>query len=61
MLIRVIVLFLLFMLVMGMIQKAFLPKRQRRSQIDRLRCPSCKRIHFSNNPGPCGRDDCGYR
>lgn len=66
MLIRVVVLFLIFMLAMAMIQKALRPGRRlgggtKRSALDRLRCPTCKRVSLGQNPTPCGRPDCGNR
>ncbi len=61
MLIRVVVLFLLFMLILGMVQKWLRPDRPQRPTLDKLRCPTCKRVNLSNNPAPCNRADCGYR
>jgi hypothetical protein len=66
MLLRVVILFLLFMLVMGMVQKLLRPKgqigkSQGQKALDRIRCPTCKRINLSQNPAPCERPDCGYR
>lgn len=65
MLLRVIVLFLLFIIVMAMIQKALRPggssKLSGPKGLDRLRCPTCKRVNFSNTPAPCARPDCRYR
>ena len=64
MLLRVVILFLIFMLVMGMVQKALSSRRigqSKRPTIDRLRCPQCKRVNFSNTPRACERPDCGYR
>jgi len=62
MILKVVVLFLLFIAVMGMIQKALRPAGSRkRTTLDRLRCQTCKRVHFSDNPAPCGRADCRYR
>lgn len=66
MLIRVVVLFLLFMVVMGMVQKALRPKRRigagaKRNALDAMRCPQCKRINLTSKPTPCERPDCGYR
>ena len=54
------------MLVMGMVQKALRPKGRlgsapKRTALDRLRCPTCKRVNFSNQPTPCERPDCGNR
>ncbi|MCB1390711.1 MAG: hypothetical protein KDK12_16475 [Rhodobacteraceae bacterium] len=66
MLVRVILLFLVFMVVMAMIQKALRPGRRLRDRprpeaLDRLRCPTCKRITLTETPAPCGRNDCRYR
>lgn len=65
MLIRIVILFLLFILVMGMVQKFFRPlsgsRGARRSTIDTLRCPTCKRINLTSSPAPCARETCGYR
>ncbi|MBN8294267.1 hypothetical protein JI664_20005 [Rhodobacter sp. NTK016B] len=64
MIIRVVILFLLFMLAMGMIQKALRPKKRLgedrpRAALDRLRCPTCKRVNLGSGSQPCGRPDCG--
>ncbi len=66
MLLRIVVLFLLFMVVMAMIQKALRPGGRlggggRMKTIDRLRCPTCKRVNLNANPAPCERPDCRYR
>lgn len=65
MILRAIILFLLFIMIMAMIQKALRPgKRGSQSApkaLDRLRCPTCKRINYSDNPAPCERQDCRYR
>lgn len=65
MLLKVIVLFLLFMIVMAMVQKALRPGGRNTLSgpkgLDGLRCPSCKRVNFSNTPAPCSRPDCRYR
>ncbi|GAB1381174.1 hypothetical protein [Pararhodobacter aggregans] len=66
MLLRVVILFLIFMLVMAMIQKALRPGRRiggsgPTATLDRLRCPTCKRINLSQEPGPCARPDCRYK
>jgi len=65
MLLRATILFLLFIIVMAMIQKALRPggrnKLSRPQGLDRLRCPTCKRVNFSNTPAPCERPDCRYR
>ncbi|WP_417601149.1 hypothetical protein [Pararhodobacter oceanensis] len=50
------------MLVMAMLQKAFRPKGKAKPKaLDRLRCPTCKRVNFSNTPARCDRADCRYR
>ena len=61
MILRVVILFLIFIAVMAMIQKALRPRRPKRPALDRLRCPTCKRVHFSDTPNACGRQDCRYR
>lgn len=61
MLIRIVILFLIFMLVMAMVQRALSGRGARKPTIDRLRCPTCKRVNLSNTPAPCARQDCGYR
>ena len=62
MLLKVISLFLVFMLVMGALHKFFrLGKPPERKALDRLRCPRCRRINLTVSPGPCERDDCEYR
>lgn len=61
MILRVVLLFLLFIAIMGMIQKWLNPRRGRLTTLDRLRCPTCKRVNISNNPAPCQRPDCRYR
>lgn len=62
MLLKVVALFLVFMVVMASVQKLLrLGKPPRRKAIDRLRCPTCKRIQISANPGPCTRTDCEYK
>ncbi|MCB1396972.1 MAG: hypothetical protein H6898_14730 [Rhodobacter sp.] len=61
MILRVVLLFLLFIAIMGMIQKWLNPRRGRLTTLDRLRCPTCKRVNISNNPAPCERQDCRYR
>lgn len=62
---RIVILFLIFMAVMAMIQKAIRPGRRLGggtplSTLDRLRCPTCKRVNLSD-PDPCNRSDCRYR
>ncbi|PWE26772.1 hypothetical protein [Pararhodobacter marinus] len=64
MIIRVVILFLLFILAMGMIQKALRPKNRLgdgrpRAALDRLRCPTCKRVNLGTSSQPCERPDCG--
>ena len=63
MILRVVILFLLFIVIMAMIQKALRPNRKgkRPKALDRLRCPTCKRVNFSDSPAPCERPDCRYR
>lgn len=66
MLLKIVALFLIFMLVMAMLQKWLggarrLPGAGRRSAIDALRCPVCRQIRIADRPGPCGRLDCEYR
>jgi hypothetical protein len=61
MILKAVILFLLFIAVMAMIQKALMPNRKRLKTMDRLRCPTCRRVNFSNNPAPCERPDCRYR
>ncbi len=65
MLIRIVLLFLIFMVAVGMIHKALRPNARltsrRNPTLDRLRCPTCKRVNLNNNPAPCERPDCGYR
>jgi hypothetical protein len=61
MIIKVVLLFLLFIAVMGMIQKALRGGKPRLSTMDRMRCPTCKRINGSQTPAPCTRPDCRYR
>ncbi len=65
MLLKVVALFLVFMIVMASIQKLLrgksLPGARKRGALDRLRCPKCRRIQIAENPGPCERPDCEYR
>jgi hypothetical protein len=66
MLLKVVALFLIFMLVMASVQKVFRGTRLpgaggKRSALDKLRCARCRRIQISNAPGPCERPDCEYR
>lgn len=61
MLLRVVIIFLLFIAIMGMIQKALRPNRPKRNALDRLRCPTCKKVNFSNKSTRCERSDCGNR
>lgn len=65
MILRAIILFLLFIAVMAMIQKALRPGGRNTlsgpKALDRLRCPTCKRVNFSDKPAPCERPDCRYR
>jgi hypothetical protein len=66
MLLKIVALFLVGMIVLGALRtwgaKLGLPGAGRRqSALDRLRCPTCRRIQISDQPGPCGRPDCEYR
>lgn len=62
MLLKVVALFLVFMVVMASVQKLLgLGKPPGRKAIDRLRCARCKRIRISQNPAPCERADCEYK
>ena len=67
MLLKIVALFLIFMLVMASVQKFLrgggrgLPGGRKRNALDRLRCPKCRRIQIAEKPGPCERADCEYR
>jgi hypothetical protein len=66
MLLKIVALFLLAMLVLGALRtwgaRLRLPGAARqRNALDRLRCPVCRRILISDQPGPCARPDCEYR
>lgn len=69
MLLKIVALFLIFMLVMASIQKflrgAGLSGRlggpRKRGALDKLRCATCRRILIAEKPGPCERADCEYR
>ncbi len=66
MLLKIVSLFLVFIVVMASLQKFLRPGNRLggaggRKGIDRLRCATCKRIHVSENPAPCERPDCEYR
>jgi len=62
MLLKVVALFLVFMVVMASLQKVLgLGKPPGRKAIDRLRCPKCRRIRISQSPSPCARTDCEYK
>jgi hypothetical protein len=66
MLLKVVALFLVFMVVMASVQKFFRGGRlpgtgSKRTALDKLRCAKCRRIQISNSPGPCERPDCEYR
>jgi cytochrome c-type biogenesis protein CcmH/NrfF len=62
MLLKIVTLFLIFMIVMGAVQKLLRGRTERqRKAIDRLRCPVCRRIEIARNPSPCARPDCEYR
>lgn len=62
MLLKIVALFLVFMVVMASVQKLLgrgKPPGQR--ALDRLRCRACKRIQIAANPAPCNRADCEYK
>lgn len=66
MLLKIVALFLVFMLVMASVQKLLrrggrLDGPPGRKAIDKLRCPTCRRIRVSENAAPCDRPDCEYR
>ncbi|MFN3954593.1 MAG: hypothetical protein ACK4LQ_09075 [Pararhodobacter sp.] len=62
MLLKVVALFLVFIVVMASVQKLLRGgAARRRPMIDRLRCPTCKRIQIAERPAPCSRTDCEYR
>jgi hypothetical protein len=62
MLLKIVSIFLIFMIVMGAVQKLLRGRREgQRKAIDQLRCPQCKRIQISSAPAPCDRTDCEYR
>ena len=66
MLVRIVLLFLIFIVAMAMVQKALRPggklgDGRPKTTIDRLRCPTCKRINLNATPTPCTRPDCRYR
>jgi hypothetical protein len=62
MLLKIVSLFLIFMIVMGAVQKLLRGRTEtQRKAIDRLRCPVCKRIQIAQNPARCDRSDCEYR
>jgi len=65
MLLKIVSLFLVFMVVMASVQKLIrgksLPGARKRGTLDRLRCATCKRILIAEKPGPCERADCEYR
>lgn len=50
---KVVALFLVFMVVMASLQK-LLGRNRGPKGIDRLRCPRCKRIKVSRGPCSCG-------
>jgi hypothetical protein len=61
MLLKIVSIFLIFMIVMGAVQKLLRGRSEgsaRRSTS--LRCPQCKRIQI-RAPAPCDRTDCEYR
>ncbi len=69
MLLKVVSLFLVFMLVMASLQKLLRGTRWgnrlggpgRRNALDRLRCPTCKRVNMGGRPTACDRADCAWR
>ena len=69
MLLKVVALFLVFMIVMASLQKFLrrhglsdkLPGARKRKALDRLRCAKCRRILIAEKPGACERPDCEYR
>jgi len=62
MLLKIVSIFLIFMIVMGAVQKLLRGRSERqRKVIDQLRCPVCKRIQIAQSPRPCDRKDCEYR
>jgi cytochrome c-type biogenesis protein CcmH/NrfF len=62
MLLKIVALFLVFMIVMGAVQKLLRGGSEpQRKAIDRLRCPVCRRIQISQSSAPCDRSDCEYR
>lgn len=62
MLLKVVSIFLIFMLVMASLQKLLrLGRPPGRTALDRLRCPTCKRVNMGGTPTPCDRTDCAWR
>lgn len=61
MVIRVVLLFLLAMAVMGMAHQALRKRKRLPPPIDRLRCPTCHKVHATAPPARCTRPDCGIR
>lgn len=65
MLLKIVAFFLLGMMVLGVLRsfatRLRLPGASKRSALDKLRCPTCRRILISDQPGPCERPDCEYR
>lgn len=61
MLLKIVAIFLIFIVVMGAVQKLLLGRKTQGSAMDRLRCPRCKRIQIASTAGPCGRPDCTPR
>jgi len=61
-LLKVVALFLVFMLVMASVQKLLRGGKGRdRKAIDRLRCPKCSRIRITAGNTACERQDCEYK
>lgn len=61
MILRAVILFLLFIVIMAMLQKALTGRRSRLTSMDRLRCPDCRRVNLSTKPTRCARKDCRYK
>lgn len=62
MVLKIVALFLVFMVVMAAVQKLLRRGRPpKHKALDRLRCPTCKRIRIASGAGPCTRADCGYK
>jgi hypothetical protein len=65
MMIRVVLLFLIVVLVLGMIGKLRLPQTGRRGPRPAVeatrKCPDCDAYVLGQHPAPCERPDCRYR